>query len=113
VNVLITILGVLLLLPSAAGVIFGAYMAFDPKTRGAGMLFGLWWVSAVAAAFGILIRDPATFVMGLLCFAVAGLALFLEERLPQKPAVRRGVPSADSEKTTRENKVRERSEDVS
>ena len=115
-NILLTVLGVLLLLPSLAGVGFGVFMALDPKNRGAGVLFGIWWVSAVAAAFGVLIRDPATFAMGLLCFAVAGLALILEEHGPQKPAAGSRVPSADSERTTQENKVREvkeRSEDAS
>jgi len=113
VNVLLTILGVLLLLPSVAGIVFGVFMALDPKTRFPGVLFALWWVSAAVAAFGVLIRDPATFAMGLLCFAVAGLTLVVEERRPQKPPVRPKVPSADSERTTQENKVRERSEEAS
>jgi len=112
VTVLLTILGVLLLVPSVAGVVFGVFMALDPKTRRPGVFFVLWWVPGVVASLGILIRDPATFFMGLLCFAVAGLALILEERWPptREPAVRRRVPSADSERTTRENKVREKSE---
>lgn len=112
-TVLLTILGVLLLLISVAGLIFGGYVALNPTTRGAGLLFALWWVSAVVAALGILIRDPATFVMGLFCFTVAGLALFLKEWRPREPAARRRVPSADSERIIQENKIREPSENVS
>jgi hypothetical protein len=113
VALLLTVLGILVLLPSVAGILFGGFMALDPKTRGAGVLFVLWWVPGVVAAVGVLIRDPATFVMGLLCFAVAGLAMTLEERWSHKPTVRRIVPSPNSEKTTQENVIRERSEDTS
>lgn len=112
-NVFLTVLGVLLLVPSVAGILFGVFMALDPKTRGAGVFFGVWWVCAVAAAVGVLIGDPATFVMGVLCFLVAGLALVLDERKPQKPAAGRRAPSVDSERTTRQNKIRDHSEDES
>lgn len=97
-------------MPSVAVAVFGVFMALDAKTRRPGVFFVLWWVPGVVASLGILMRDPATFFMGLLCFAVAGLALMLEERWSGTPAIRRRVPTADSERTTRENKVREKSE---
>jgi len=91
VTLLLTILGILVLLPSVAGIVFGGFMALDPKIRGAGVIFALWWVSGVVAALGILVRDSATFAMGLFCFAVAGLALLVGERRPRKPKFRHEV----------------------
>jgi len=91
VTLLLTILGILVLLLSVAGIAFGGFMALDPQVRGAGVIFGLWWVSGVVAALGILVRDSATFAIGLFCFTVAGLALLVEERLPRKPAFRHRV----------------------
>jgi len=112
VKVLLTILGVLLLVPSVAGAVFGVFMALDSKVRRAGLLFVLWWVPGIVASFGILIRDPATFVMGLVCFVVAGLALLLEERWANKPVSRRRAPTADSQRTTRQNKINDQSEET-
>ena len=111
-NVLLTILGGLLLVPSVAGAVFGVFMALDSKIRRAGLLFVLWWVPGIVASFGILIRDPATFLMGLVCFVVAGLALLLEERWASKPVSRRRAPSADSERTTRQNKIKDPGEET-
>jgi len=112
VKVLLTILGVLLLVPSVAGAVFGVFMALDSKMRRAGLLFVLWWVPGIVASFGILIRDPATFVMGLVCFVVAGLALLLEERWANKPVSRRRAPTADSQRTTRQNEINDQSEET-
>ncbi|CAN5180762.1 hypothetical protein BH18ACT10_BH18ACT10_10750 [soil metagenome] len=111
-KVLLTILGVLLLVPSVAGAVFGVFMALDSKMRRAGLLFVLWWVPGIVASFGILIRDPATFVMGLVCFVVAGLALLLEERWANKPVSRRRAPTADSQRTTRQNEINDQSEET-
>lgn len=77
---LLIVLGVLLLLSSLAGVAFGLFMALDERTREPGLYFALWWVPAVATAGGILMRDPATFAIGVFCFVVAGVALALERR---------------------------------
>lgn len=70
---LLTLLGILALVVALAGVGLGVYMATNPNTRELGPLFTLWWVPAVAAASGILMRDLVTFVIGLACFLVAGV----------------------------------------
>ena len=77
-NLILTAIGILLLLVSLAGTSFGVYMATDPKTRGQGALFAVWWVSGVAAASGVLMRDVVTFAVGLLCLLVAGVVLAFE-----------------------------------
>jgi hypothetical protein len=97
VTLLLTILGILVLLPSVAGLVFGGFIALDPKTRGQGVMFALWWVSGVVAALGILVRDSATFVMGLFCFTVAGLALIVGARHPRKPAFKHEAWHAEKE----------------
>ena len=91
-------------------------MALDPKTREQGKLFAVWWVPAVAASSGVLMRDVVTFVVGFFCFLVAGAAFTLEDGLSRKPAVRRtavnrtavnskGEQRDGSEKTTKENEA--------
>ncbi len=74
-SLFLTIVGVLLLLPSLAGIAFGAYMSTHPKTRESGGMFALLWVPALAAAIGVLLRDPVTVVVSLICFVVAGTTL--------------------------------------
>lgn len=69
----LTLLGMLSLLLSLAAVGLGVFMLTNPNTRELGGLFALWWIPAVAAASGILMRDLVTFVVGLACFLVAGL----------------------------------------
>lgn len=86
---LLTVLGVLLLLASLAGVAFGLFMAFDPRTREPGLYFALWWTPAAATAAGILMRDPATFTIGAICFFIAGIAFALERRGSLQRPVRR------------------------
>jgi hypothetical protein len=99
-------MGTVLLLASLAGVAFGVYMALDPKTREPGKLFAVWWVPAVAAASGVLMRDVVTFVVGFFCFLVAGAAFTLEHGIARKPTVRRnGEQRNGSQKTTRENEA--------
>ena len=79
-------------------------MAIDPKTREAGKLFAVWWVPAVAAASGVVMRDVVTFVVGFFCFLVAGAAFTLEHGLSRKPVVRRTSERRNgSKKTPKEN----------
>ena len=104
---ILTAIGILLLLTSVAGVTFGVYMAADNKTREAGKLFAIWWVPAVAAASGVLMRDVVTFTVGTLCFLVAGAVFTFENGRLQRPTIERaGEQRGDSEKTTRENRAR-------
>ena len=104
---MLSAIGTLLLLASLAGVVFGVYMATNPKTREPGMLFAVWWVPAVAAASGVLMRDVVTFVVGFLCFLVAGAVFTFEGGRVQRPTVKRvGGQRDDSEKTTRENRAK-------
>ena len=97
---LITLVGILVLLVSLAAVALGLFMAADRRTREPGLLFALWWTPALATAAGIFMRDPVTFSMGLLCFAVAGAAVYFERRSARKASSARRVFSADSERTT-------------
>ncbi len=105
---ILTAIGTLLLLASLAGVAFGLYMAADTKTREAGKLFAIWWVPAAAAASGVLMRDVVTFVVGTLCFLVAGAVFTFEGGKMPRPAIKRtGKKRGGSEKTTRENRARD------
>jgi hypothetical protein len=96
-TLLLVIMGLLLLLLSLAGVVFGVFMALDERTREQGVFFAVWWVPAVAASLGIVLRDRVTFTVGILCFVVAGAALALERHSSNTQAkVRRtdtGTPS--------------------
>ncbi len=65
------------------------FMAFDPRTREPGLYFALWWTPAVATAAGILMRDPATFTIGAVCFFIAGIAFALERRVSRQHPARR------------------------
>jgi hypothetical protein len=79
-GLLLTFVGVLLLVLALLGVLLGLFMATDRYSRAPGLYFALWWAPLAAASFGVFLRDPVTFVVGLFCFAVAGLALVLERR---------------------------------
>ncbi len=113
-NVILTALGLLLLLVSLAGILFGVYMATDLRTRGQGVLFAVWWVPGLAAASGVLMRDVVTFAVGSICCLLAGVVLGFEDGPPSKPPARRknastgGTPGGSerrgSEKTTKENR---------
>jgi hypothetical protein len=94
VGFLLTVFGALLLLFSLSSVAFGVYMALDVRTRERGVFFTAWWIPAVATASGIMMRDRVTFVIGLFCFAVAGVALALELGVVEKPSTGRGKSSA-------------------
>ena len=77
-TLLLVVIGLLLLLLSLAGVAFGVVMALDDRTREQGVFFAIWWVPAVAASLGVMLRDPVTFAIGAICFVIAGAALALE-----------------------------------
>ena len=86
------VIGLLLLLLSLAVVAFGAYMALDvERHREPGVFLAVWWIPAVAASIGILMRDSVTVTVGVLCFVVAGTALVLDLRGTRKPARQRPV----------------------
>jgi hypothetical protein len=108
VGFVLSVIGALLMLVSLGGIALGAYMATDPATREPGKLFAIWWVSALAGASGVLMRDLVTFSVGALCFLVAGAVFTFESSRPQKPQVRR-VDGTDlnSERSTQENRIRE------
>ena len=88
-TLLLVVIGLLLLLLSLAVVAFGVYMALDKRHRERGIFLAVWWVPAVAASIGILMRDSVTFTVGVLCFLVAGTALLLDLRGTRKPARQR------------------------
>jgi hypothetical protein len=116
VGFILTAIGLLLLVGALAGIALGIFMAVDPKTRGSGKLFAIWWVPALAAASGVLMRDVVTFAVGTFCFLVAGTVILMEDRRPSKspPREKRDLARAqggdirlDSEKTTRENRTQD------
>ena len=90
-TLLLVVIGLLVLLLSLAVVAFGVYMALDERHRERGIFLAVWWVPAVAASIGILMRDSVTFTVGVLCFVVAGTALVLDLRGTRKPARQRPV----------------------
>ena len=98
-GVLITFVGVFVLLVALAGLALGLFMAADRRTREPGLFFVLWWTPALATAAGIFMRDPVTVLIGSLCFAVAGVALYFERPPARKPSGARRS-SSDSERTT-------------
>lgn len=104
---LLIAIGIVLLLVCLTGIALGLYMSTDQKNRGAGRLFAAWWVSGAAGAGGVIMRDGVTFLIGLICFLIAGAAFFLVGGARRDPAERTspGVPPPEgSEKTTRENR---------
>ena len=88
-TLLLVVIGLLLLLLSLAVVAFGVYMALDERHRERGIFLAVWWIPAVAASIGILMRDSVTFTVGVLCFVVAGTALVLDLRGTRRPARQR------------------------
>jgi hypothetical protein len=89
-TLLLVVIGLLLLLLSLAVVAFGAYMALDvERHREPGVFLAVWWIPAVAASIGILMRDLVTLTVGVLCFVVAGAALVLDLRGTRKPTRQR------------------------
>ena len=108
-SAILAIVGVLLLLICLAGVALGVYMASDERNREPGVLFSLWWVSGAAGAAGVAMRDVVTFLVGTLCFLVAGAAFLMLGGI-QRGSGRgeggrpRGPVPEGSEKTTKENR---------
>ena len=93
-TLLLVVVGIVLLLLSLAGVAFGVFMAFDERNRERGVFFAIWLVPAVAASLGIVLRDWVTFVVGALCFVIAGAALALERHgSKEQPKSRRTSPA--------------------
>jgi hypothetical protein len=114
-SIILTAMGLLFLVVALAGVALGVYMAVDPRTRESGGLFAIWWVPALAAASGVLMRDIVTFSVGIVCFVVAGAGIVLQDGRLRKAQdwdegnVTRGPGGGRrlaSEKTTRENRTR-------
>lgn len=103
------VVGVALLVVSLAGVAIGVYMASDASTREAGVLFALCWVSAAAGAAGVAMRDGVTFLVGAVCFLVAGAVFVLfgdagvGSGRRHRPRPYEDVPD-ESEETTKENR---------
>jgi hypothetical protein len=85
-TVLLVVVGLLLLLLSLAVVAFGVFMALDDRTREQGVFFAIWWVPAVAASLGVMLRDPVTFAIGAFCFVIAGAVLALEHHGSKRQA---------------------------
>ncbi len=103
---LLTVVGVLLLLLSLAGVTLGSFMVADRRTWEPGLYFALWWIPAVAAASGILMGDPATSAIGAFCFVVAGAAFALERRGLRRPGRGKRRGSSDAKKSLRPEKAK-------
>ena len=108
-NFLLVAIGVLLLLICLAGIALGAYMAMDSRSRDSGLLFAACWVSGAAGASGIIMRDIVTFLVGALCFLIAGAAFGVTNGIRRAPSARSkdgppGRAPEGSEKTTRENR---------
>ena len=105
----LTVIGVLLLLICLAGIALGVYMATEEMNREAGVLFAICWVSGAAGAAGVAMRDWVTFLVGMICFLVAGAVFVLFGGVGSGSGKReRGKPPRaapeGSEKTTRENR---------
>jgi hypothetical protein len=116
VGFVLTAIGFLLLVVALAGMGLGIYMAVEPNTRASGELFAIWWVPGLAAASGVLMRDVVTFMVGLICFLIAGAVMVFEDSRLRKSQVRGKVALArgpeddgrlDSEKTTTETRTRD------
>lgn len=115
-TLLLVVIGLLLLLLSLAVFAFGVYMALDERHRERGIFLAVWWIPAVAASIGILMRDSVTFTVGMLCFVVAGTALVLDLRGTRRPVRQRpagrspaGQRPAEPEPTSQEEPAEQRS----
>ncbi len=109
-SLLLTLLGVLLLLASLAGIALGLFVAARRGTRrGQGVFFALWWMPAAAASVGVIMRDPVTFVVGVCCFVVGGVAFSLERRAGRPPTKKAHSVFDPSERTT-QKRIRTRTQ---
>ncbi len=114
-TLLLVVIGLLLLLLALAVFGFGVYMALVERHRERGVFLAVWWIPAVAASIGILMRDSVTFTVGVLCFVVAGTALVLDLRGTRKPVRQRpagrspaGQRPAEPEPTSQEEPAEQR-----
>ena len=102
-------IGVALLVVCLAGVAIGVFMASDVRTREAGVHFALCWVAAAAGAAGVAMRDAVTFLVGTICFLVAGAVFLLfgdaevGSGRRERPRPSGGDVPEGSTKTTKEN----------
>jgi len=108
-SLLLTLLGVLLLLASLAGVALGLFVAARRGMRRLGHFFALWWMPAAAASVGVIMRDPVTFVVGVCCFVVGGVAFSLERRAGLPPTKKARSVFDPSERTT-QKRIRTRTQ---
>jgi hypothetical protein len=108
----LVIAGLLLLLLSLAGVVFGVFMALDPRNREAGVFFAIWWVPGVATSLGILMRDSVTFTIGVICFVVAGVALAVERSGAKRDSKSRRTASAGAKKRPFHERAKRRLQDT-
>ncbi|MDQ4063973.1 MAG: hypothetical protein M3122_08840 [Actinomycetota bacterium] len=108
----LVIAGLLLLLLSLAGVVFGVFMALDPRNREAGVFFAIWWVPGVAAALGILMRDSVTFTIGVTCFVVAGVALTVERSGAKRDSKSKRTASARAKKRPVQERAKRQLQDT-
>ena len=108
-SVLLTFFGVLLLLASLAGVALGLFVAARRGMWRQGLTFALWWMPAAAASVGAIMRDPVTFVVGVCCFVVGGVALSLERRAGRPPTKKAHSVFDPSERTT-QKRIRTRTQ---
>lgn len=107
-SILLTFLGVLLLLVALAGVSLGLFVAARRGTRRQGFTFALWWMPAAAASVGVVMRDPVTFFVGIVCFAVGGVALALERHAGSPPSKKRAYNGFDPSERTTQKRIRTR-----
>lgn len=96
-NIVLTLLGIVFLVPALAGIGFGVYMATNPNTREFGRLFALWWVPGAAAASGVIMQDLVTFAVGAVCFLVAGVVFLLKGLFMRRAHVKRSDGSRTNE----------------
>lgn len=107
-SVLLTFIGVLLLLVALAGVSLGLFVATRRGTRRQGFTFALWWMPAAAASVGVIMRDPVTFFVGVVCFAVGGVALSLERHAGRPPSKKKAYEGFGPSERTTQKRIRTR-----
>jgi hypothetical protein len=106
-TLLLVVIGLLLLLLSLAVIAVGTYMALDERHRERGVFLAVWWVPAVATSIGIVMRDSVTFIVGVLCFVVAGMALVLDLRGTREPTRQRPAGRSAGQRPAGQEPVRQ------
>jgi membrane protein implicated in regulation of membrane protease activity len=72
------------------------------------VFFAIWCIPAVAASVGVIMRDPVTFTIGLICFVIAGVVLALEHRGSRRPARGRKTGSTAAKKRSPDESAKRR-----